>query len=113
MSHRGRSIEQIREEVESSDMTRSDLLREIKEALREVRLSLPLYRSIQEPRRYQITLDDIEDAELMYQQFMNDSAGVFDDEDMRDTLIMARLKLDTVMSIIDRYSRGEWQTPRD
>ncbi len=65
MSHWDRSIEQIREEVESADMTRSDLLREVKEALREVRLSLPLYRSIQEPRRYQITLDDIEDAAVL------------------------------------------------
>lgn len=113
MSDWDRSVEDIRNDVETSGMSRTAMMREIKETLRGIRLSLPNYRAIQEPRRYQITLDDVEDAELMYNQFLNDTANVFEDEDFQETLILVRVKYQTIMGILDRFNRGEWQTPRD
>ena len=113
MAESEKSIEEIREEVESSGMSRDELLGEIKESIREVRLALPNYRAIQEPRRYQLTLSDVEDAELMYSQYINDAANIFELEDLQETLMVIRLKRQTVYSIMDRFNRGEWQTPTD
>ena len=106
-------VSRIRNEVETSGMTQSDLLQAIKETLREIRLSLPNYRAIQEPKRYQLTMSDVEDSEMMYQQFKEDSAGVFEDEDYQETLIVARTKLATITGVVSRYAKGEWETPRD
>ncbi len=106
-------VERIRSEVETSGMTRSGLLEAIKETLREIRLSLPNYRAIQETKRYQLTMSDVEDSELMYQQFKDDSAGVFEDQDFQETLIVIRIKLATITDVVDRHARGEWETPRD
>ncbi len=94
-------------------MSREQLLEEIKETLRSVRLALPNYRAIQETKRYNMGLSDIEDVEQMYGQYIRDTNGIFELEDFVDTLTLIRGKSFNITWIMDKYIRGEWQKPTD
>ena len=105
------TIEQIREEIESADMSREELLAEIGKTLRVARVALPNIRAIHEAGRYQGMLEDIEAAELMYGQYTSDRDGTFGLEDFQEMLALIRLSHLKVTDIMDKYIRGEWEAP--
>ncbi len=96
--------EQFRQQQEREILTRmptkAELLEEIREEIRSSRLALPMYRTVQEVRRYTMTVEDLDQAEEIYQQLRDDQADVFDYTDFVDTLVNLRMTGNTISYIL-------------
>ncbi|HET9028024.1 MAG TPA: hypothetical protein VFN07_10900 [Trueperaceae bacterium] len=104
----------FREEQEAAIYARGyskeELLEKVREGLRGIKLTLPTYRSVQEERRYAMTVEDVEEQELMYTQLANDAAGVFEHEDYVEAYVRI-LEISEVISHVFQHGAGT-HTPR-
>ena len=98
-------------ELENSDMSKEEMIAEIKKLLRNMKMTLPEYKRIQEPMRYQMTLEDVEIVEEHYREFVKDDVGIFERDDIIDVLVQARGKFRLIMDILERSTRGDWKRP--
>lgn len=93
-------LEQIQAQLAEEVTTLDRALAELREQLRNNRLTVPTYQRVQEPRRYAMTLEDIEEQEREYKQYTGSSGHLFELEDVIDTLARARatsLVMNTVL----------------
>lgn len=90
----------------ASDHTESELLNMLRETIRSNRQALPTYRRVQEQARYQMTVEDIEDVEQIYQQLANDAAGVFNREDYVDALVTAQATGEVINTVLLNFGSG-------
>lgn len=102
-----------REEIEDLGLTREELIEDLKGSLRNIKQLLPNYKFIQERKRYQMTVDDVDAATQMCREYAGDDLGLFEYDDIIETVIEMRSKQNLIVGIMDQYSRGEWTTPRD
>lgn len=90
----------------ASGHSEQELLNMLRETIRSNRQALPTYRRVQEQARYQMTVEDIEDVEQLYQQLANDSAGVFDREDYVDALVTAQATGEVISTVLLNFGSG-------
>lgn len=107
MAETGRTVEQIREEIASADMSRDELLSEMRRMLGATRVALPNIWAIQEAERHQAMRENLEAAELMYGEYIGDKDGVFRLAELQETLALIRFQHQTITDVMDRYIRGE------
>lgn len=98
--------EERRQALIDAGATRESLLEELRQTLRGIRESLPIYRRVQEPARYAMTAEDIEDHEQRYAQLKNDQAGIHDDDDYIDALLNAQDTSQVIVHVLENYGRG-------
>ena len=89
-------LEQIQAQLAEEVTTLDRALAELREQLRNNRLTVPTYQRVQEPRRYAMTLEDIEEQEREYKQYTGSSGHLFELEDVH--VIVYRVNGDCMVS---------------
>lgn len=96
-----------RAEILASGRSREQLLVEIRDRLRELRLALPTYKRLQDPARYSFAVEDIDEYETTYKQLANDSAGVFEHDDYVELLALVRTRMVVMTAALQRIAEGK------
>lgn len=96
--------------IRAQNYTQDELLEKVRQGIRGIRQMLPTYRSVQEERRYAMTVEDIEEQEQMYSQLANDEAGIFEYDDYVEAYLRV-LEITEVMTYVLRHGAGT-HTPR-
>lgn len=103
--------EERRQKLLQDGATEGHLLEQLRQTIRGIRESLPTYRRVQEARRYQMTIEDVEDLEQRYAQLKNDSAGIHETEDYVDALLDAQDTSEVIAHVLTNHGRGGQRTP--
>lgn len=84
--------EEQRRTLTAAPPTRDEMLEEIRWQLRNIKQLLPEYRYVQDDIKYALAVQDVDEIEHMFREFLADDVGVFETEDVIDTLVAARVR---------------------
>jgi len=76
--------------IRAQGFTREELLEEFRRELRSCKQMWDNYRYYQDPNRGQFTAEDIAEAEQSYKEFKNDTAEIYEYDDILDALVKIR-----------------------
>lgn len=93
--------------------TRAELLEELRQSLRLSRTSLSVYRDYQEPARYAMTVEDLDEHEDAYARLMNDVNGIYDYEDYVEAVVNANCTGVVIAYVLEQGVRRRAELTRD
>lgn len=93
-------LESRQRELEDRDLGREGLLKELRSTIRTLRQALPAYKRVQEPLRYQMTVEDIDEHEQHLAMYQTDFDGVHDEDEIMDRLLYAMSTGDVISSVL-------------
>lgn len=76
--------------IRAQGFSREELLEEFRQELRSCKQMWDNYRYYQDPNRGQFTAEDIAEAEASYKEFKNDTAEIYEYDDILDALVKIR-----------------------
>lgn len=98
------------DELVASTKTEAEMLAEARSFIRESRLALPTYRHVQDAPRYQMTVEDLGEAEELYRNLSTDTVGIFERQDYADLLVKTTAVIETMSYVMGKAGRGRAQT---
>lgn len=95
-----------RRTLEAATPTRDEAIEEIRWQLRNIKQLLPEYQYVQDEVQYSLALQDAEEIEHMFREFVADDVGIFEMDDVIETLVAARVRSRLMGDIIlDKLSQ--------